>query len=369
MIRAVIAKKNVFDLPLVLITAALIIFGLIIIYDATPVAALRDFGDKLYYFKNQLTWATLGSFALLFLAFFDYHKLIRMSPVFLAICTLFLLAVLIPGIGTKVYGARRWINFAGFTFQPSEITKVALVLYETAIISKFEKFKISIKDAAVVIFLPAVFVAGLVLIQPDLGTALIFLAILITVYFIGGSPLKHFLVSIPPLILGALLLIIIEPYRFSRIKSFIDPTHDPQGASYQIYQILLAIVSGGFLGVGVGGAKSKFDFIPEIQGDAIFAIIVEEFGFLGAVLLIVAFLYLIQRGIKIARNAKDFQGKVLAGGLIALIAIQSLFNIASVVALVPLTGIPMPFISYGGSSLFVTMASIGILLNIKKQSS
>jgi cell division protein FtsW len=153
-----------------------------------------------------------------------------------------------------------------------------------------------------------------------------------------------------------------------RIKSFMDPNYDPQGASYQIYQIIVALSAGGFLGVGLGGSRSKFEFIPEVHNDAIFAVIVEELGFLGAIILIFVFLLLLNRALIIARNAPDFTGRVLASGLLGLIAIQSLFNLASVVALVPLTGIPLPFISYGGSSLFVTMIAVGILLNIKKQS-
>ena len=346
----------------------MVLCGLVIIYDATPVAAFHDFGDKLYYFKNQLIWATLGAMALVFFAFFDYHRLLKLAHLFLGAAILLLLAVLIPGVGSKIYGARRWISIAGFSLQPAEIAKLALIFYETAVISKFENFKIGIQDAILVIFLPALAVTGLVLIQPDLGTALIIVAVTLTVYFVGGGPVKHLVLGLPVLILGAIGAVILEPYRFARLKSFLDPTHDPQGASYQINQILIALSSGGFLGVGLGGSRSKFDFIPEVQGDAIFAVFVEELGFVGAVLLISLFLFIIARGIAIAKNAPDLTGRVLALGLIGLIGIQALFNLASVVALVPLTGVPLPFISYGGSSLFVTVASIGVLLNIQRQS-
>lgn len=360
-------KANL-DIPLIVLTAVLVLFGLFIIFDATPIAAFRDFNDKLYYFKNQLIWATIGTIGLIFLSFFDYHKLLKLSHIFFGVSLLFLLAVLIPGIGTKVYGARRWINLGGITFQPSEIAKLALILYGTAIITKFENYKIRLTDAVMVIFVPAFLATILVLLEPDLGTALIFIAVTLAIYFVGGSPLIHFLIGIPILITAVAGAIIAAPYRFLRIKSFLDPTHDPQGASYQIYQILVALATGGFFGLGLGSSPSKYDFIPEVQGDAIFAVYVEEFGFIGAALLTALFVMLIIRGIKIAREAPDFSGKVLATGIISLIAIQSLFNLASNVALVPLTGIPLPFISYGGSSLFITMASIGILLNIKKQS-
>lgn len=359
---------NKTDLTLIGITIFLMLFGLITIFDATPVAAFRDFNDKLYYFKNQLLWATIGSIALTFLSFFDYHKLIKMAPFLFAGALILLVAVLIPGIGTKVYGARRWISIAGLTFQPSEAAKMALILYETFIISKFENFKIRLMDAVMVIFVPAMVATSLVVLEPDLGTALIFIGVTAAMYFIGKSPIKHFLITIPVVLGATVVAIFSSPYRLSRVESFLDPTHDPQGASYQIYQILIALKTGGLFGVGLGASQSKFDFIPEVQADAIFAIVVEEFGFIGAAILICAFLVLISRCLKISREAPDFAGKILGTGITSLIAIQSLFNLASNVALVPLTGIPLPFISHGGSSLFVIMAGIGIMLNIKRQS-
>src|SRR3989338_2972441 len=180
------------DLPLILVTALLLFTGLLVIYEATPGSAFRDFGDKLYYFKNQLLWAAIGAISLAFLSLFDYHKLVKMAPMIFGTCLILLVAVLIPGIGSKIYGARRWISIAGFTFQPSEIAKMALILYSTSIISKFENYKIKLLDALTVIFVPAFVATVLVLLEPDLGTALIFLAIIISVYFIGKGPLKHF---------------------------------------------------------------------------------------------------------------------------------------------------------------------------------
>jgi len=361
-------QKTKIDLWLLITTAALVVFGLLAIYDASVIAAFRDFGDKFFYIKNQLVWVSLGSMALVFFSFYNYHKILKLSPIILIITIFLLLIVLVPGIGTKVYGARRWINIGNFTFQPSEIAKLSLIFYETQIISKFENFKIRLTDSFLVFFLPAIIATGLVLIQPDLGTALIFIGVSLTIYFIGHAPIWHFLLTIPAVVVAAVVAILAQPYRLSRIKSFMDPTYDPQGASYQINQILQAVISGGLLGVGLGASRSKFAFIPEVQSDAIFAVIVEELGLAGAIILIALFVFLITRCIKIAREAKDFQGKILAMGLTSLITVQSLFNLASIVALVPLTGIPLPFISYGGSSLFVTMASIGILLNIKRQS-
>ena len=361
-------QKKTFDFWLLAITTLLVAIGLIAIYDVTVVTAYRDFGDKLYYFKNQLLWAGLGIISLAFFSLFDYHKILKLSPIFLIISVILLIAVLVPFIGTKTYGARRWFNFGSFSLQPSEFAKLALVFYLTMILSKFEKYKYRFVDIALVLFIPALLVTFLVLRQPDLGTAMIFVGVTSVMYFIGGGPIWHFALTAPFIIIAGITAVLTAPYRFLRLKAFLDPTFDPQGASYQINQILIALSSGGLLGVGLGGARSKFAFIPEVQSDAIFAVIVEELGFLGAICLTGLFLLLIFRAIKIAQESQNYAGKILAMGIVGLLAIQILLNLASNVALVPLTGIPLPFISYGGSSLFITLTSIGILSNIKRQS-
>lgn len=361
-------KSSQFDIWLIAATATLIIFGLIAIYDSSVVVAFRDFGDRLYYFKNQVAWATLGFFAILFFSIFDYHKLIKLAPIFMSLAILLLLIVLIPFIGTEVLGARRWISISTFTFQPSEFAKLSIVLYATYLMSKFKDYKISLADSALVYFLPIAIATALVIFQPDLGTALIFIAISLIIYFAAGSPIWHFMLALPMVALGAIAAIVTQPYRLERIKAFLDPSYDPSGASYQINQIIIAIAQGGLFGVGLGASTSKFEFIPEVHNDAIFAVIIEEIGFVGGVMLIGIFLFLTLRILKIAKDANDFSGKILAMGILGLIAVQSFFNIASNVALVPLTGVPLPFISYGGSSLFVTLAAIGILINIKRQS-
>ena len=362
------SQKSQIDFPLILITAFLVIFGLIMIYDASVVAAFRDFGDRLYYFKNQLIWASVGTIALFFASLIDYHKLIRLSPIIFISALFFLVIVLIPHIGTKVYGANRWINIGKLTFQPSEFAKLALIFYQTAILAKFQNYRMRLLDVLQVLFLPTLVMTALVLLEPDLGTALIFIGITTTIYFVGNGPLFHFALALPTFIIAAALAIITKPYRLSRLKAYLDPTFDPQGASYQINQILIALKNGGLLGVGIGASRGKFDFIPEVHSDAIFSVIAEELGFVGSVFLIALFLLLAKKAINIARGARDFEGRVLASAIVVLVAIQSLLNIASNVALIPLTGIPLPFISYGGSSLVVTMLSIGILINIKRQS-
>ncbi len=361
--------KNKIDLPFITAAVFLVFFGLLVIYDATIITAYRDFQDKFYYFRNQAVWALLGFVALIFFSFVDYRKVLKISWLILAVTIILLILVLIPQIGTLVYGARRWITIGSFNFQPSEIAKLSLIFYATAILAKVEKLEIRFVDVLVVFFLPLLVVIGLVLLQPDLGTALILVAILLAVYFMGKASLMHFVAIVPVTLMAAAAAIFLEPYRIARLKTFLNPEHDPLGASYQINQILSAIASGGLFGVGIGASRSKFAFIPEVQSDAIFAIVVEELGFIGAIFLISLFLFLISRAINIAKNTKDLSGKILAMGLVSLISIQALFNLAANVALVPLTGIPLPFISYGGSSLVVTMIAIGILVNIQKQNS
>ena len=361
-------QKTTLDWWLLGSTLLLVLIGLTAIYDASVVTAFRDFGDRFYYIKNQLAWASLGFLALLFLSFFDYHKILKFSNLIFAVSVILLILVLIPAIGTQVLGARRWISIAAFTFQPSEFAKLATIFYAASIMAKFEKYKIRIIDSFLVYFLPIFLISTLVVFEPDLGTSLMFFALTLVIYFIGNAPIWHFLISLPFILIGSIVAIVKEPYRMERVRAFLDPFYDPQGASYQINQIIMAIASGGLLGVGLGGSRAKFEFIPEVHNDAIFAVIVEELGFVGGVVLIAIFLFLIMRAADVAKSARDYEGRLLAAGLCALIAIQILFNLASNVALVPLTGVPLPFISYGGSSLFVTLAAVGILLNIRKQS-
>lgn len=356
-----------FDLQLIVATLLLVIIGLIMIYDASVVAAFRDFEDRLYFFKNQLIWASLGFIALAVLSLVDYHKIIKFAPIILVVSVILLVAVLIPGIGTEVNGARRWINLAGFTLQPSELAKLAVIIYLVSMLTKFQNYKMKFFDVAYVIFAPTLFLTGLVLLEPDLGTALILVAITLSVYFIGNGPLFHFLLVIPALVAATVIAIFTQQYRLTRLKGFLNPNYDPQGATYQINQILTSLGNGGLFGVGLGGSRGKFDFIPEVHSDAIFAVVAEELGFVGVIFLLSLILFLTNRAMIIARTARDFEGMLLAGGIAALISVQSFLNLASIVTLVPLTGIPLPFISYGGSSLLITMICIGILVNIKRQ--
>jgi len=270
-----------------------------------------------------------------------------------------LIVVLIPGVGTKVLGARRWLVVGPVRFQPAEFAKLAFVLY----LSTFWSSKRSLWPFLIIL----VVLLGLIMLEPDLGTAVVLATTSLLVYFVSGAPLLSLaLVGLVGL-LGGAGLILLSPYRRERFSTFLNPTHDPLGASYHIRQILIAIGSGGWFGVGLGQSRQKYEYLPEVSTDSIFAVIAEELGFIGGLVILILFLILIWRGMKIAKEAPDEFGKILAVGLISWIGFQALVNLAAMVALVPLTGIPLPFISYGGSSLVLSLTGMGILANIARQ--
>lgn len=350
-------KKNI-DWSLFWLAIGLAIFGVIMVYNASVVEAYRDFLDKYYYVKYQAVWALLGILAMISLSFFNYKNLKKLSPFLFFINIIFLILVLIPGIGLKVKGASRWINLGFFSFQPAELVKPTLTFYLAYLFSHRKSF-------LHFIFL-TVIVAGLIMLQPDLGTTIVVLLTAFLIYFVAGASILELL----PLALGGFLLglclILTSPYRKSRLLTFLDPMRDPLGASYHIRQALIALGSGGLFGVGLGQSRQKYEYLPEATTDSIFAIIAEETGFVGAAIIILVFLMVIYRGFAIAQDAPDQFSRLLATGIICWLAVQIMLNLATMVALVPLTGIPLPFISYGGSSLIVALAGVGVLLNISK---
>jgi len=336
----------------------LTLFGILMVYDASVVMAFRDFSDKYFYVRQQAVSVILGLVALSFLARINYHRLQNFAP-FLLIVTVFLLGiVLLPHIGVRALGAKRWINFGGFNFQPAELAKISLILYFSSLFSK------KIKILSFLAVLGAVVL--LLMLEPDLGTTVVLVASSLSIFFAAGAPLFALSGLAGIVLLAGLTLILTSDYRRERLLTFFDIGRDPLGASYHIRQVLLALGSGGLLGLGLGASRQKYEYLPESMTDSIFAIIGEELGFLGAACLILVFLFIIWRGFNVAREAPDKFGQLLAVGITSWIGIQALVNFASMVALVPLTGIPLPFISYGGSSLVVSLAGVGILLNISK---
>lgn len=349
------------DIVLLCCVMVLSLFGLLMIYDASSYVAFRDFQDKYHYIKDQAVWLMLGVSVLAFFMFFDYRKLYYLAiPLLLAAIGLLIL-VFIPGLSVYALGARRWINFGVFVLQPAEFVKLALAIYLSAWFSSKEKGRL----AAFLLLMGVVLT--LIMMQPDTGTASIILAEALVAYFLSGGTVLHFVLVIPVILAAGFVLIKIEPYRAARLTTFLNPDHNIQSTSYHVRQILIALGSGGLTGVGIGNSIQKYAYLPENTTDSIFAIIAEEFGFIGSVGLIAVFAVLVWRGFLISSLAKDNFGKILAATITTYLGLQVIINLSAMTSLLPLTGIPLPFISYGGSAFVVNMASIGILLSISRQ--
>lgn len=353
------SQKQQVDLPLLLTTGILIIFGLLTVYDSSAIQGLKDFHDSYYYIRQQLIWTGMGLVSLIFFTRFDFKRFKTLAVPMLLVSVLLLLAVFIPGLGAAGGGAHRWLRLGFITIQPAEIIKLTGVIYLAVL------FETRAKLAPFLVFVLGVAVITAVL-QKDLGSTIVFALTAATVYFVSGGSIWHFIISLPAGILALILLISTSGYRSKRILAFLDPFSDPQGFTYHISQVLIALGSGGFLGLGLGHSRQKFEYIPEVSTDSIFGIVGEELGFLGATLVIILFAIVILRGFKIAQNCPDKFGKILALGLTSWLGIQVIINLSSMTALLPLTGVPLPFISYGGSALVANLTAVGILLNISE---
>lgn len=349
------------DLPLLLITGILVIFGLMIVYDSSAIAAFKNFNDSYYYIRQQLIWTVLGTLSMMFFARFDYNKFRILAVPMLLLSLLLLLAVLIPGLGVAGGGAHRWLKLGGITIQPAEIIKLTAVLYLSVL---FEKRVKLVPFLVLVVGVSAI----TAVLQKDLGSTIVFAATSAVIYFAAGGALWHFAASLPAIAAALGFLIFTSSYRSKRILAFLDPFSDPQGYTYHIFQVLIALGSGGIFGLGLGQSRQKFEYIPEVSTDSIFGIIGEELGFFGGSVTVALFAFLILRGLKIAQNCPDNFGKILAVGLTSWLGIQIIVNLSAMTALLPLTGVPLPFISYGGSALVANLTAIGILLNISKNS-
>lgn len=350
------------DILLLATVVILTIFGLLMIYDVSSFTAYRDFGDKYHFVRDQFFWFFLGMLGLIFFVNFNYHKLYNLSLPLLFIAIVLLVLVFVPGFGVKLLGAARWITIGPFLFQPSEFVKLALAIYLSAWMSHKEKGRF----LAFLLLLGLIFF--LVILQPDMGTAVVILAETLVIYFLSGGNPFYFIFLMPVLVGLGFILIKLAPYRLERLKTFLNVNENIETSSYHVKQILIAFGSGGLLGVGLGNSLQKYAYLPESTTDSIFAIIAEELGFIGASIMIVLFVIIVWRGFYIAIRAKDNLGKLLAGGITAFLSVQTIVNLGAQTALLPLTGVPLPFISYGGSALIVDLCSVGILLNISKNS-
>jgi cell division protein FtsW len=342
-------------------------FGLLALSSSSSVLSFERFGHNNFYLLRQISFGAIpGLFFMYFLSRIDYHIWQKFAPLLVLIGIVLLGLVLVPGIGFAVGNSRRWIDFGAFLFQPSEFMKLALVFYLASWYDKRQHHATDLYYG----FLPTLFVvgivAGLIMLQPDLGTMVTLATIAAIMFFVGGAKLKHLLATAGGSLVVLWVLIKAAPYRVSRITAYFNPEFDTQGISYQINQALLAIGSGGLWGTGFGQSRQKFNYLPETIGDSIFAIVSEELGFIRVTIILLIFLFFAFRGFKIARNAPDLFGKLVAAGIVSWIVFQSIVNIGGITAIIPLAGIPLPFISYGSTALAMSLAGAGVLLNISR---
>lgn len=355
------------DFSFLLISITIILFGLVMLSSAGVALAYKEFNDSYYFLKHQITYGLIPGIFLFYVFFrIDYKVWKKFALPLLIFSMLLLFAVFIPGIGTS-HGtnAKSWLSFAGVSFQPSEFVKLTFLIY---LASWLEKRGNSVKSFKYGL-IPFLILLGIILflVLPDVGTMLIILATAFSVFFVAGASILHLIVI--SILGGGLVffLIKLKPYRMARFTIFLHPELDPQGIGYHINQALLAIGSGGFWGKGFGHSRQKFLYLPEPVGDSIFAIISEEMGFFIGTGLVFLFLYFMLKGLKLAKNSIDEFGKFLSVGIMSWFIIQAFINISGMIGLLPMTGVPLPFISYGGTSLMTSMAALGLMGNISKQ--
>lgn len=344
----------------------LLAIGIVMVYSAGSVLAFHDYGDSFYFVKRQLLFAVLGLVAMFLMMNFDYRLLRKYAKVGLVICFALLVIVLIPGIGVVRGGARSWLGISSFGIQPSEFMKLGMILFLSYFLSQ-EDYKITNFAKGLLPPLGVIGLAfGLIMLQPDLGTGTVMLGASLLIVFTAGARILH-LAGLAGLgALGFVGLILAAPYRLKRITAFLDPWSDPLGAGYQIIQSLYAIGPGGLAGLGLGMSRQKYSYVPEPQTDFIFSILAEELGFIGGLLVLLLFLILVWRGMRVAMTIDDTFGSLLAVGIVGMVAVQVVINIGVVIGLMPVTGITLPLISYGGSSLTLMLTALGILLNLSR---
>ena len=352
------------DKLLLLSVILLSIFGLIMIYSSSSIWSTYKFNDPYKYLKSQTIFLLLGYFIIYIISKIPYQIYKKYSNIILLSCIILLILVLIPGIGSIRNGSRSWFGIGSLGIQPSEFAKLGLIIFTSKYLSnnKIKDIKTSVLPILLVVFL----IFALIMLQPDFGTGVIIVISIISLLFISGVNMNFFIKLGILGLIGIVILVIIAPYRMQRITSFLNPWSDPLGSGFQIIQSLYAIGPSGLLGTGLGNSIQKHFYLPEPQTDFIFSIISEELGFLGVIIISTLFIIIIYRGFKISMNQEDKFSTYLSFGITFSIAFQAILNLMVVVGLIPVTGVTLPFLSYGGSSLLVSMLEIGILSNISK---
>lgn len=354
-----------FNIPLFINITVLSLFGLLMVYSSSYIWAEYKYNDPYKYLKSQGLFLILGIITMLIVSKIDYKKYYKYSSKIFSAC--FILIILVLFIGTERNGSKSWFGIGSFGIQPSEFMKLAMIIFTSKYLYNNKKDIGNIKKGVLPILGLTLIIFILIMLQPDFGTGIILVMGVIGLLFVGGVDLKFFLKIAILGILGIIGLIIAAPYRLKRILSFLNPWTDPLGSGFQIIQSLYAIGPGGLFGFGLGSSRQKHFYLPEPQTDFIFSIISEEFGFMGVLIVSSLFFFIIYKSIKIALKCEDLFGKYLAFGIVFILAFQATLNLSVVIGLLPVTGVTLPFLSYGGSSLLITLASMGIILNISKQ--
>lgn len=361
-------KEERGDISLLIAVVMLAVIGTVFIYSASNYSAENTYGDGFYFVKKQLIGVVVGLVAMIATSIFDYKKLKKFTIPVCIISFIGLALVFVPGIGVENYGAKRWIGFGGLTLQPSEISKFALIL--------FCAHYVSVRPERIKTFkgiLPVLLFGGgtcaLIILEPNMSITMCVALLMITVLFASGMKIKHFLYIILPLVLGAVALIFIEPYRLKRLTAFLDPWSNPKGEGYQLLQSLYALGSGGWFGVGLFNSRQKYAFLPFAESDFILSVIGEEIGFIGLVFFFALLGFIIYRGLKIASKSKDVFGYLLAVGITMIFGIQTVINALVVTGSIPPTGLPLPLVSSGNTAIIIFMAEMGVLFNISKKGS
>jgi len=356
------------DIWIVVSTILILTIGIVMVYSASAVLAFHQYGDWFYYLKRQLLFAALGIVAMYVTMNTDYWIWKKYANIIVLVCFALLVLVLIPGVGVIRGGARSWLGIGSFGIQPSEFMKMGLIVFLAKYLSDRQGVMTSFTKG----LLPPLGLIGLafgfIMLQPDLGTGTVLVGAALLMIFVAGARLLHLSYFFIAGVVGFIGLILANPERIERITAFLDPWSDPLGAGYQSIQSLFAIGPGGLVGLGLGMSRQKYSYLPEPQTDFIFSIISEELGFIGGAFLLVMFMLLVWRGMRAAITAPDTFGSLLATGIVGMVAVQVFINIGVVTGMMPVTGITLPLVSAGGSSLTLMLTALGILLNISRYS-
>jgi len=365
-----LASDNPGDLSIVLLTVILVVFGTVMIFSASYYKSISDVGDPYVYLKRQIFWALVGFVVMWWFSRIDYHVWGQNFYIIAPVVCLILLGLVFTPLGLTVNGATRWIGIGPVTVMPGELSKVGLIFFISGFYGRNSKRVLSFASGVLPVIAMTGIIGGLIMLQPNMSTAFTVIFIAGGMIFVAGAQFKHlgFLAGAAGLAAFGFIFTDREGYRFARITSFLDPFEDALGSGYQVVQSLLAMGTGGLTGLGLGNSIQKNLYLPEPQNDFILAIIAEELGFVGVCSLIVVYLLLVWRGCHVAMNAQDYMGMLMASGIIIMIGIQVIINIAVVTSTFPPTGVILPFVSYGGNALVIFMGMIGILINISKTS-